>query len=599
MNYMKKVFGLFVLLLVFFFSTTLIRGDELSDINDQLSKLKSDLASSQKATQPLESDLQKLTSQLNSIKASIYSVGQELIKKEAEVKKGEEVLAYQKKLLDERTFAYYKNSKKAEISLLSFLAAENLSQSLENFFYQKTLSDQDKQAILKIAVYLHDLQVKKDQLVVQKARLATLKTEVDKQSSFLTGEISKAKNYQAKLSSQINDLSARQQQIVAAKQSALASSTGLSTDTQSSSGGGSPVTQGYPTHIRVKFGDGHIETVEFEGKYLKSLGEMPEAWDNLEAFKAQVVAARSYALYKIVRASGRDFDVYADTRDQVYTGNEKGGKWAQAVNDTRGQYLKNGDSVILAYYSANAGGHTLSPNEAWNGGGSFPAGTNDVGDDGKGNSDLNARCIGTLRWEYHYNIGRNGHVQYNDTCPGGDINNSNSPLSNSEVEYLVDATTWTLRNGHVPERDKSHDQIKSEIGSDAIGNIQSLNASIADNKYTNNLHVVGSNRTLDFSGDQAQTFRLVFNVLSPDQYLILSTAQGAHYVKYDVLSSEQAHGTQGQGWYFYTYGYGHRIGMDQEGALGMASQNKTYTEILSHYYQGTSLTSVGYSGEVR
>jgi len=38
-----------------------------------------------------------------------------------------------------------------------------------------------------------------------------------------------------------------------------------------------------------------------------------------------------------------------------------------------------------------------------------------------------------------------------------------------------------------------------------------------------------------------------------------------------------------------TKGYGHRVGMSQYGADAMAASGKDYTEILSHYYQGTTL----------
>jgi stage II sporulation protein D len=38
-----------------------------------------------------------------------------------------------------------------------------------------------------------------------------------------------------------------------------------------------------------------------------------------------------------------------------------------------------------------------------------------------------------------------------------------------------------------------------------------------------------------------------------------------------------------------TRGYGHRVGMSQYGADAMASSGSTYPEILSHYYQGTTL----------
>lgn len=41
-----------------------------------------------------------------------------------------------------------------------------------------------------------------------------------------------------------------------------------------------------------------------------------------------------------------------------------------------------------------------------------------------------------------------------------------------------------------------------------------------------------------------------------------------------------------------TKGYGHGVGMSQYGALGMAKQGYTYAEILSHYYQNTSLTKL-------
>lgn len=39
-----------------------------------------------------------------------------------------------------------------------------------------------------------------------------------------------------------------------------------------------------------------------------------------------------------------------------------------------------------------------------------------------------------------------------------------------------------------------------------------------------------------------------------------------------------------------TRGYGHRVGMSQYGAEAMAVQGSSFEEILSHYYQGTTLT---------
>ncbi len=39
-------------------------------------------------------------------------------------------------------------------------------------------------------------------------------------------------------------------------------------------------------------------------------------------------------------------------------------------------------------------------------------------------------------------------------------------------------------------------------------------------------------------------------------------------------------------------GYGHGLGMSQWGAYGMATQGKTYQDILQHYYRGTTLTTI-------
>src|SRR5699024_4077411 len=43
---------------------------------------------------------------------------------------------------------------------------------------------------------------------------------------------------------------------------------------------------------------------------------------------------------------------------------------------------------------------------------------------------------------------------------------------------------------------------------------------------------------------------------------------------------------------FTTKGFGHGIGMSQNGANGMAKEGKTYQEIVTHYYQGVEISEV-------
>ena len=218
---MRRFLALLLTLFVCFGLATTIRADEIDDINSQLGKLKSDLEASQKATKPLESDMIKLQAQLDGIKGRLTTIENDIVKKEAAVKKGEEALVAQKKILDKRINLYYRNVKKAEVSLLTLLASDNLSVSLKNFFYQKTIADKDKQTIINLIVYITGLEESKKTLESERSRLAVAKKTVDTQSTFLSGEVSKAKKYQNELSGKIASLSARQQSLVASKLAGL------------------------------------------------------------------------------------------------------------------------------------------------------------------------------------------------------------------------------------------------------------------------------------------------------------------------------------------------------------------------------------------
>jgi SpoIID/LytB domain protein len=93
--------------------------------------------------------------------------------------------------------------------------------------------------------------------------------------------------------------------------------------------------------------------------------EMPKGWLPA-AYEAQAVVARSYAL---ARLGGRGrFDLYADTRDQVYGGiAAERASTNEAVGDTSGRVLTHAGRPILAYYSSSTGGRTDSGQPAFPG----------------------------------------------------------------------------------------------------------------------------------------------------------------------------------------------------------------------------------------
>ncbi len=59
---------------------------------------------------------------------------------------------------------------------------------------------------------------------------------------------------------------------------------------------------------------------------------------------------------------------------------------------------------------------------------------------------------------------------------------------------------------------------------------------------------------------------------------------------FDLRSANFSVKVKGKDIHFTTKGYGHGVGMSQWGANGMAKQGSTFSEILKHYYQGVSLS---------
>ncbi len=86
--------------------------------------------------------------------------------------------------------------------------------------------------------------------------------------------------------------------------------------------------------------------------------EVPPSWP-MEELKAQAVAVRSIALTGDVGGNG--FDLYSDTRSQVYEGLESEyDRTNDAVAATRGQVVTYKGEIAQTLYSACSGGHTES-----------------------------------------------------------------------------------------------------------------------------------------------------------------------------------------------------------------------------------------------
>lgn len=109
-----------------------------------------------------------------------------------------------------------------------------------------------------------------------------------------------------------------------------------------------------------------MNDIELE-KYLQGVvpSEMPSSWE-LEAHKAQAIAARSYAIANMGKRSKYGYDLKDTPEDQAYGGaSAETPQTNQAVTETSGIVIVCQGKIVPAYYSASAGGQTRTGGQVW------------------------------------------------------------------------------------------------------------------------------------------------------------------------------------------------------------------------------------------
>jgi SpoIID/LytB domain protein len=119
------------------------------------------------------------------------------------------------------------------------------------------------------------------------------------------------------------------------------------------------------TVVRVLL-HGKVKRIALE-TYVRGVvaAEIPAGWP-IAALEAQAVASRTYAI--TAHAGGTKFDVYTDTRSQVYRGKAaETTRTNAAVAATAGQVVTYDGQPAITYFFAGSGGHTESVQDAFPG----------------------------------------------------------------------------------------------------------------------------------------------------------------------------------------------------------------------------------------
>ncbi|WP_100405473.1 SpoIID/LytB domain-containing protein [Bacillus solitudinis] len=295
--------------------------------------------------------------------------------------------------------------------------------------------------------------------------------------------------------------------------------------------------------------------------------EMPASWHS-EALKAQAIAARNYAR---IQMTNNEFLV--DTiANQVYGG--KAGEHTrtnQAVRDTRGQYaLTSTGKIINAFFHSSSGGYTENSENVWTSQLSYIKAVHDPYDLHTSNSNRS--------WTTTMDRSNIEQAVFGSGTRLTDLEVTERTSQAKSVQKIV-ATGVRTATGEIvkvtlPKTGSTPDSLRSTLG----GSLKSIYFNVASTDSSALVKTAnGSNQKVDYTyGATLQTASGQSKIQSNNLTVRTTTST----ISYPTTAS--AYTFTGSGW-------GHRLGMSQWGARGMAEAGKTYDEILKHYYTGIKI----------
>ncbi|UCC44640.1 MAG: SpoIID/LytB domain-containing protein [Candidatus Zixiibacteriota bacterium] len=251
--------------------------------------------------------------------------------------------------------------------------------------------------------------------------------------------------------------------------------------------------------------------------------------DELEAVKAQAVAARTYAMAHLQQYGNEPFDMKSSVYDQIYDGVDVEDRLVdKAIEATAGRVIMYQDQFITAYYHSTCGGRTDNIADVWD----------------------------------------KKEVPYLKSVEDG--------AACSWSKYY----TWKEVFTEEQLRGRIEQYLSSDRGRDIrIGSITDV--SIRQRTAGGRVARLVVRTDLDNFRFHKDRIRWVIGRASTPDLILPSD-------RFDVTINRDSEGnvTTVE---FSGRGYGHGVGMCQCGAIGAARDGWTFDQILSHYYTGVEI----------
>ena len=282
--------------------------------------------------------------------------------------------------------------------------------------------------------------------------------------------------------------------------------------------------------------------------------EMPPSYEK-EALKAQAVCARTYAYRQIQGNTYSQYGAHVDdsTNFQVYNNTSANDKSTQAVKETYGKMLFYEDKPIEAFYFSTSCGRTADAGVWGTDSGKYPyLRAVEVKEGGKslGKED---------------NDGFESYIKREDVI----AYDTSYPMFRWQTDLPAD-----IASSQISGAGQEQDMTITDRGPGGIAG---------------ELTVTGTDGTVTIKGQSA-----IRSALGNPSLIITKkdgrTMTGSATLPSAFIAIEKRTGEDGSlSFHIYGGGFGHGVGMSQNGAQGMAKTGKGYKQILDFFYHGTEL----------
>ena len=294
-----------------------------------------------------------------------------------------------------------------------------------------------------------------------------------------------------------------------------------------------------------------------------------ESYAPMEALKAQAVAARTYTYRSMGSYKKWDFDVVNTVSSQVYGGYDvEKATTNQAVDETKGKKILYNGKLVSVHYFSSSGGMTEDNIHVW---GSDVPYLKSVPDPYEAGNSYNYNWTRTFTAEdiklklfiSGVEIGDIVDMRADEYTPAGRVKKLRIVGSKGSITYTNEDIRVILGDsGYLPSR-------MFTINSGGAGTGGTV--SVVSDSGTSSVNVFGA-RAVTSSG--------TYDVTAGDSTIQIMGASDSAVITGNVPSGTFV--LTGKGW-------GHGVGMSQEGAKGFARNGYTYDQILKHYFTGVTV----------